>query len=107
MTRPLVEILYFDGCPNVDKARQLVQRVVDEGDVDADVRLVNVPDEMSAKRMRFLGSPSIRVDGRDIEPEAEARADHFLSCRIYHTAAGFSGEPDEAWLRDALAEARR
>ena len=107
MTRPLVEILYFDGCPHHHAACELVDRVIGEVGGEAEVRLVNVADEESARRARFLGSPSIRVNGRDIEPGADARADYVLSCRLYRTDGGFVGQPDEVWLREALSEALR
>ena len=107
MTRPLVEILYFDGCPNHHAACELVDRVIGEVCGEAEVRLVNVADEESARRARFLGSPSIRVNGRDIEPSADGRAEYVLSCRLYRTEQGFAGQPDEAWLRDALGAAPR
>jgi len=107
VTRPLVEILYFDGCPHHHAACELVDRVIGEVCGEAEVRLVNVADEESARRARFLGSPSIRVNGRDIEPSADARAEYVLSCRLYRTDQGFAGQPDEAWLRDALGEAPR
>lgn len=106
--RPIfVEILYFDGCPNHDGAQRLVERVVADLAVQADVRMVNVPDPEAAKRERFLGSPSIRVDGRDIEPCASNREDYVLSCRVYRTDHGVVGQPEEEWLRQALAEAVR
>ena len=74
-----------------------------------ELKLVNVANSDAAERERFLGSPSIRVDGRDIEPGAEVRADYALSCRLYRTEDGASGQPDERWLREALrpAEADR
>ena len=56
--------------------------------------------------MRFLGSPTIRVDGRDVEPGADERDEFVLACRIYRTPAGLRGEPAEAWVRDALLAAR-
>ncbi|MDE3025771.1 MAG: hypothetical protein KGI93_09390 [Acidobacteriota bacterium] len=100
--RPLVEILYFDGCPNHEAARAMVERVSRELGVHPELRLVNVPDEEAARRLRFLGSPTIRVDGRDIDPGAAERKDYVLSCRVYRTESGFRGQPDERWLRDAL-----
>jgi len=54
--RPLVEILYFDGCPNHEPALALVERVDRELGTDAEARLVNVPDQAAAERLRFLGS---------------------------------------------------
>ena len=100
--RPLVEILYFDGCPNHEGARALVERVSSELDVEPELRLVNVPDEDAARRLRFLGSPTIRVAGHDVDPEAAERNDYVLSCRVYRTESGFAGQPDERWVRDAL-----
>src|SRR5207249_1859658 len=58
---PLVEILYFDGCPNHHPALALVERLSRELEIDPEIRLVNVPDHESARRLHFLGSPTIRV----------------------------------------------
>ena len=77
-------------------------RIVDELGLDARVRRVDVPDAETAVEQRFLGSPTVRVNGRDVEPGAEQRADYALCCRVYRTRAGLTGEPDERWLRDAL-----
>jgi len=67
------------------------------------VRLVRVPDLEAAERLRFLGSPTVRVDGRDVEPGADRRTDFVLACRLYVTPDGCSGEPPERWLREALS----
>ncbi len=99
---PLVEILYFDGCPNHEAAIALVERVGRELGIKPNVQLVNVPDEEVAQRLRFLGSPTIRVGGVDVDPQSEERDDYALSCRVFRTEAGFSGQPDERWVRDAL-----
>jgi hypothetical protein len=104
VTRPRVEILYFEDCPNHEAARALVERVAAELRLDPVVRLVEVPDTDAACELRFLGSPTIRVEGHDVEPGAEERTDYVFACRVYH-GAGFSGQPDERWLRQALAKA--
>lgn len=100
--QPLIEILYFDGCPNYEAARAMVERVSSELGIEPELRLVNVADEREAQRLRFLGSPTVRVGGRDIDPGADTRDDYVLSCRVYRTEAGFGGQPDERWLREAL-----
>ena len=99
---PLVEIFYFDGCPNHHPAVALVERISRELGIEPDLRLVNVADQHAARRLRFLGSPTIRVGGVDVDPATEERDDYALSCRIFRTKAGFSGQPDESWVRDAL-----
>jgi hypothetical protein len=101
-----VEILYFDDCPNHKDAQALVERVKDELGVEGETRMVEVTDPDAAERLRFLGSPTVRVDGHDIEPGADERDQYVLACRIYKHDNGFSGLPDEHWLRDALTHGK-
>ena len=105
MKRPRVEILYFEECPNHEEARALVERVASDLRVEPDIHMVEIPDSEAATRSRFLGSPTVRIDGRDVEPGAEARSDYVLSCRVYRGERGLSGQPAERWIRDALAVA--
>ena len=102
MSEPLVEVLTFEGCPHAEPALALVRRVIAESGIGATVRRVDVPDPEAAAANRFLGSPTIRVNGRDIEPGAGERDTYAVSCRVYRTEGGLKGEPDERWLRDAL-----
>jgi hypothetical protein len=103
--RPLVEILYFDGCPSHEPALALVERIDAELGIGADVQMVKVPDQETAARLRFPGSPTIRVDGVDVDPRSEERGDYALSCRVFRTERGAAGQPDERWIRDALTNA--
>jgi hypothetical protein len=102
---PRVEILYFQGCPNYEPARDLVERIAGELRLRPSIELVEVHDEEAATRLRFLGSPTVRVGERDVERAAEARTDFGLSCRVYRTERGSAGLPDERWIREALSEA--
>jgi hypothetical protein len=103
--RPRVEILYVEDCPNHEEARTLVERVAAELRIEPKIEVVEVGDAEAARRLRFLGSPSVRVEGRDVEPGVESRTDYVLSCRVYRREGWFSGQPQERWVRDALAEA--
>jgi hypothetical protein len=107
MRRPSVEILYFEGCPNYEPARALVERLAAQLRIDPDIRLVEVADPDTAVELRFLGSPTVRVDGADVEPGAEERRDFALSCRIYPSEPGVAEQPEEAWVRKALSEAAK
>lgn len=100
--KPLVEILSFAGCPNHLGAIALVERLSGELGIEPEIELVEVPDQEAARRLRFLGSPTIRVGGRDVDPDADERSDYALSCRVFRTEAGMAGQPDERWVRDAL-----
>jgi hypothetical protein len=98
-----VEVLTFEGCPNAEAALALVHELIRELGVDAVVREIRVESPEAAERHRFLGSPTVRVDGKDVEPGADARRDFVLACRVYGGAEGASGVPARSWVRDALA----
>jgi len=63
-------VLTTPGCPHRDAAIALVQQVCAELACNAEVRVIDICDQQAAKQTRFLGSPTIRVDGRDIDPDA-------------------------------------
>ncbi len=98
----MIEVLYFEGCPNLEPTLSLADEVLSELGLSGEVREVEVRTVEDAERLRFLGSPSVRVDGKDIEPGAESRTEYAMSCRIY----GDSGLPPTELLVAAL-EARR
>lgn len=96
----LVELLYFDGCPGIHRVLPVVAPLAEAAGARVVQRRVETPQEAEAQR--FLGSPTVRVDGVDVEPGAERRSDYGLKCRLYQTAGGLTGVPEEAWMRDAL-----
>ena len=82
---------------------EFVELAVCETGIGAHIEVIDIDDEATARERRFLGSPTILVDGHDIEPGADARTDYSVSCRVYRTADGFKRLPDPQWMRDALA----
>jgi hypothetical protein len=100
----MIEVLTFDGCPHEEAAIGLVVELARELRIRPDVQLIVVVDTDMAARLRFLGAPTIRVEGRDVEPAAEYRRDYGLACRLYKTSAGVSPTPDRAWVRSALLQ---
>jgi hypothetical protein len=104
-SRPLIEVLYTRDCPNYAEALALVERVLAELDIDAELRTSLIGDLAAAERARFPGSPTIRVDGRDVEPGSEPPAEISLACRLYRLEHRFAGQPAERWVRDALLAA--
>lgn len=93
-----IRILYFAGCPNHPPVVAMAQRLVAEHRLSPQVEEVEVgPDEV--EEHRFLGSPTVQVDGVDIAPAARDRIDFAMSCRVYDTPDGC---PSESMLRAAL-----
>ena len=101
---PVVELLYFDGCPSHERLLPTVERLVDEAGGDLRVRAVETLEAAEAER--FLGSPTVRVNGVDTDPGARHRTDFGIKCRIYRSEEGQSGVPPQAWIRSALDRAR-
>jgi hypothetical protein len=99
-----IEVLYFDGCPNHEQLIEHLPRLLERRGLDAEIALRNVPDAEAAQRERFLGSPTVRVGGRDIDPGAGNRSDYGLKCRIYQTPNGLAGLPPDQWILDALVD---
>jgi hypothetical protein len=98
-----VEVLYFVGCPTYETAANTLRAVLAEKGMEAEVQLVVVNSDEEAGRLRFPGSPTIRVDGEDLFPVAE-REDWRLGCRVYATPQGLKGSPTAEMLREALTK---
>jgi hypothetical protein len=100
---PDVTLLHFDGCPSWRLASQRLEALADEYDLRITHQAVETPED--AERWRFLGSPSILVDGQDLF----ARGDELvgLTCRVYQTADGPAGSPTTQELRAALSDRQR
>lgn len=101
----LVELLHVEHCPNFPAALALVQRVLAELGLNAEVRTAMITDQAAAERARFVGSPTVRVNGRDVDPEGELSAEYTLECRLYWHEHHLAGYPQERWVRDALLRA--
>lgn len=97
-----IEILYVPGCPNYEPAVERLQAVLESQSLRAEIRSVPISSEDQAKALLFPGSPTIRIDGEDVE-QHEAVAPS-LACRLY---ANSSGVPSEEVLRRAVGRAKR
>ena len=99
-SRLQIEVFYFEDCPKHLPTIEGIKAVLHEESCSADVREVLVPDVSTAERVKFLGSPTVRVNGIDIEPAAVNRRDFGLMCRRY---AG--GVPSHELIRAAVRSA--
>ena len=97
-----VEVLVFAGCPNVETTLEQVRAAVAATTRGADVSVVLVESNEAASRLRFLGSPTVRVDGVDVESSANARDDYGLQCRVYSVDGRLRGTPPAEWIASVL-----
>jgi hypothetical protein len=101
MTRR-VELLWFRDCRNHTDARGLLREVIAEVAPGTPVEDIDATDPDAARRLPFAGSPTIRVDGRDVAPWFTDPGNYSPRCRIYWTAQGLRGLPERSWIEAAL-----
>ena len=102
-----IELLYFAGCPSHEAFLARLHELLARAGVEEPVQQRRVESDAAAQSERFLGSPTLRIDGVDIDPGAADRGDYALKCRLYPTEQGLSGAPPDEWVLDALRHARR
>jgi hypothetical protein len=100
----LVSLLYFDGCPHWRVADKRLREALDRvGQPDELIEYLTVTTTEQADALRFRGSPTVLVNGRD--PFLDRAAPVGLSCRLYRTDDGVDGSPTVDQLVEALARA--
>ena len=99
-----VEVLYFSGCPNHAPAVERVKEALLTEHLSAEIIETEVRDAETAQRLKFLGSPSVRINGIDIEPEAWSRLSFGMMCRTYKDGWCQNGVPSHDMIRSALRE---
>ena len=90
-----IELLYFDGCPSWKTGLKNLQSALEEEGLIANEQ---------AGQLKFLGSPSFRVDSQELWPEE--RETYALSCRVFPSSEGIKGFPTVAMLRGQLKQLR-
>lgn len=99
----IVEVLYVDDCPHYAALVARLPGLADEAGVTVRIRLRCVADETAATREHFVGSPTVLVDGKDVEPGVGERSDFGVRCRLYAADARLQPIPPDRWILDALA----
>jgi hypothetical protein len=96
-----IEILYFEGCPNYLPAVDRLRTVLAREGLRAELIEIEVKDDSDAKALKFFGSPTIRVNGLDVDISLRQVSETGFACRCYP-----DGLPSEEMIRAAFREAR-
>jgi hypothetical protein len=97
-----VELLWFSDCANHAAARRMLEEVIADIVPGTPILDLDATDPLTAERLRFPGSPTIRVDGRDIDTSYIDTGDYTPRCRLYRTESGLRGLPERGWIENAL-----
>ena len=100
-----VELLWFEDCPNHEAAETMLAEVLAENGVSVEINRIEVPDVETGNEVTFPGSPTIRINGVDVEPDWEVCEDCTPRCRLYFTEDGFSGIPPRVWIENSVRAA--
>ncbi|HWO01272.1 MAG TPA: hypothetical protein VNS63_18575 [Blastocatellia bacterium] len=98
--RARVEFLYFNSCPGYKQALANLKGALQESKISADLVLINVASEEQAAKVGFQGSPSIRVNGKDLDGRNEG---HSYGCRIYQIGGRITATPTREFIREKLS----
>jgi hypothetical protein len=104
-----VELLYWEGDPHYMTARQRLVEVLTEDAFETTIQMVAVNSQDDAEFLGFIGSPTIRIDGTDIQTDASAAVG--LSLRAYPADEDLDGPatvpiPGKRLIRRAVERAR-
>jgi hypothetical protein len=100
-----VRFLYYEDCPSHDVALDRLRQVMAEEGILSEIEIIKVETDEQAQRLRFIGSPTILINGQDIDPPLPD-AYYALTCRAYRTEDGrISPLPTHNMIRRALCAA--
>jgi hypothetical protein len=102
-----IEVLYFEGCPNHTPAMEIVRETLDTLGRQDEIHQVEIHTQAEAEAIGFVGSPTIRINGSDIESWARVAKEFGLSCRTYVNGSHYGGVPSREMLRRAIMEGIR
>src|ERR1700678_965607 len=97
-----IEVFYVPNCPNHAIALDRLREILSPEGFEVQVNEVLGSDITMAQALKFPGSPTIRVNGHDVEPRSEHASAFGLACRLYSDG---SGVPSEQNLRTAIERA--
>ena len=100
-----IELFYFDGCTAYQTALKYLEELIQEKNLDAAVKMIKIEGDQQALASRFLGSPSIRINGLDVEPGAEKIKDFSMRCRLYLEDDEMSEWPSKKMIAQAIDSA--
>jgi len=98
-----IEFLYFDGCPNHETALRNLKEVLSEAGLTEEIEIINIEKPEDVAKHRFLGSPSIRINGKDLEVTEDESTEYLMRCRRYKNGDVIEGFPSKELIKVNLS----
>lgn len=100
-----IQFLYFSGCPSYQQGLENLKQALKEMDLAEDFEMINIDSDENAREFQFIGSPTIRINGFDLDANArDKEVTGYKGCRIYQTEKGIQGSPTIEMIKKFIQE---
>ena len=101
-----IEVLFIEGCPGISSITGSITDIIAEDAVDADITLIIIETPEDARRLQFTGSPTVRINGRDVDSNMKAIKNYGLRSRHYYVNGEKLDYPSKSMIRDAIKKVK-
>ena len=99
-----IDILFMKGCIGYQNTKKFVEEIINERDISAEINLIQIDNDRDARRLQFIGSPTVRVGGIDIEKDRIQTKDYGLRNRLYYGEGQPFAYPSKSMIEGAILE---
>lgn len=93
-----IELFWIDKCSSYQRVRELLEQILRDENIAAKIEMIQVRDNADARAKKFLGSPTIRINGIDLFAQPD-QCNFAMQCRVYRTPDGLKGTPTTEMVR--------
>ena len=97
-----IDLLFMKGCPGYQQTKKFVEEIIKDKDIIAKINLIQIDNDRDARRLQFIGSPTVRVGGLDIETNRIQTKDYGLRNRLYYVEGQPSAYPSKSMIEGAI-----
>jgi hypothetical protein len=95
---------YASDCPSYKKTLDYLKEIINDESIDADLKLIRVDSTEDAQKVGFQGSPSIKINGEDIEGRKNG---YSFTCRIYNIDGSLTGIPSKEYIQEKILKHKK
>lgn len=102
-----IEVLFIEGCPGFLPVVESIKEIIAEEAIDAEINFILIETLEDARKLQFIGSPTVRINGRDIEADIIRNIkDYGLRSRTYNVEGRRSEHPSRSMIQDTINRIR-
>lgn len=101
-----IQFLFYKECPSYKLAYINLEEALKEEEIEEWIQIIKVENEQEAKNLQLSGSPTIRINGIDIDPASINTKNYGIHCRNYSINGKSTGWPDKVLIKQAIQKAK-